>query len=90
VLVLQGVFGLPVDALVSKLCFALPILVFVQPLLGAASEARGGLDVIGRPIILTVDDDPAVLATITRDLRRCFGSAYRMVGATSGLRRWLC
>lgn len=37
-----------------------------------------------RPTILTVDDDPTVSQAITRDLRAKYGSAYRIVRATSG------
>ena len=37
-----------------------------------------------RPTILTVDDDPTVSQAITRDLRARYGSAYRIVRATSG------
>src|SRR3954447_20597452 len=37
-----------------------------------------------RPAILAVDDDPAVLASVARDLRRGFGEGYRIVRATSG------
>src|SRR4051794_2565788 len=37
-----------------------------------------------RPAILAVDDEPAVLAAVARDLRRGFGERYRVVRATSG------
>jgi len=37
-----------------------------------------------RPAILAVDDEPAVLAAVARDLRRGFGAAYRILRATSG------
>jgi thioredoxin reductase (NADPH) len=37
-----------------------------------------------RPAILAVDDEPAVLAAVARDLRRGFGERYRIVRATSG------
>ncbi len=37
-----------------------------------------------KPTILTVDDDPAVSAAITRDLRARYGAEYRIVRATSG------
>jgi thioredoxin reductase (NADPH) len=36
------------------------------------------------PIILTVDDDAEVLQAISRDIRREFGSAYRIVRVDSG------
>src|SRR4051795_13560774 len=37
-----------------------------------------------RPAIVVVDDEPAVLAAVARDLRRGFGERYRVVRATSG------
>ena len=37
-----------------------------------------------RPAILAVDDDPAVLAAVARDLRRGFGERFRILRATSG------
>src|SRR4051812_10018361 len=37
-----------------------------------------------RPAIVAVDDDPAVLAAVARDLRRGFGERYRIVRAASG------
>jgi thioredoxin reductase (NADPH) len=37
-----------------------------------------------RPAILVVDDEPAVLAAVARDLRRGFGERYRVVRAGSG------
>jgi len=37
-----------------------------------------------RPAIVVVDDEPAVLAAIARDLRRGFGEGYRIVRAESG------
>src|SRR4051794_21454408 len=37
-----------------------------------------------RPAIVAVDDDPAVLASVARDLRRGFGERYRIVRALSG------
>ena len=37
-----------------------------------------------RPAIVAVDDDPAVLAAVARDLRRGFGEDYRVLRATSG------
>ena len=36
-----------------------------------------------RPTILSVDDDPQVSAALTRDLKRRYGSEYRVVSATS-------
>ena len=37
-----------------------------------------------KPVILTVDDDPAVARAVERDLRRRFGGRYRVVRAESG------
>jgi thioredoxin reductase (NADPH) len=37
-----------------------------------------------RPAILAVDDEPTVLAAVSRDLRRQFGEGYRIVRAGSG------
>lgn len=39
---------------------------------------------MAKPTILTVDDDPMVLAAITRDLREQYGSTHRLVRASSG------
>ena len=37
-----------------------------------------------KPVILTVDDDPAVSRAVARDLRRHYGEQYRIVRAESG------
>ena len=37
-----------------------------------------------RPAIVAVDDEPAVLAAVARDLRRGFGERYRIMRADSG------
>jgi thioredoxin reductase (NADPH) len=37
-----------------------------------------------RPAIVVVDDEPAVLAAVARDLRRAFGDRYRIVRGGSG------
>jgi thioredoxin reductase (NADPH) len=37
-----------------------------------------------RPAIVAVDDEPAVLAAVARDLRRGFGERYRIMRAASG------
>lgn len=37
-----------------------------------------------KPVILTVDDDPAVLQSISRDLRKHYGDRFRIVRADSG------
>ena len=39
---------------------------------------------MGKPVILTVDDDLEVLQTIARDLRRQYGDRYRVMRADSG------
>src|SRR5215217_6808160 len=46
------------------------------------TEARGERE--RRPAIVAVDDEPAVLAAVARDLRRGFGDRYRILRATSG------
>src|SRR6188472_4042137 len=37
-----------------------------------------------RPAIVAVDDEPAVLAAVARDLRRGFGERYRILRVGSG------
>src|SRR5271155_3032212 len=37
-----------------------------------------------KPVIMTVDDDPAVSRAVARDLRRHYGEAHRIVRAESG------
>src|SRR5919107_1735838 len=39
---------------------------------------------MARPVLLTVDDDPAVSRAVARDLRRHYGEAYRVLRAGSG------
>ena len=39
---------------------------------------------VGRPHLLTVDDDPSVSRAVARDLRRRYGEDYRIVRAGSG------
>jgi thioredoxin reductase (NADPH) len=46
----------------------------------AASEPAAGR----RPAIVAVDDEPAVLAAVARDLRRGFGERYRVLRTGSG------
>jgi thioredoxin reductase (NADPH) len=38
----------------------------------------------GRPVILTVDDDPSVSRAVARDLRRQYGENHRVLRASSG------
>lgn len=40
---------------------------------------------MAKPVIMTIDDDPQVLAAIAQDLRRHYGANYRILRATSGL-----
>lgn len=47
-----------------------------------ASESEGGL--LGKPVLLAVDDDPLVLAAVQRDLRRQYANEYLVVGSASG------
>ena len=37
-----------------------------------------------KPTLLAVDDDPQVLAAVSRDLRSYYGGDYRIVSASSG------
>src|SRR5436309_2308063 len=39
---------------------------------------------MSKPFILSVDDDPDVLRAVERDLRRQYGSRYRIIAADSG------
>lgn len=39
---------------------------------------------MGKPILLTVDDDPQVLSAVERDLRREYGGEFRVLKADSG------
>ena len=40
---------------------------------------------IEKPVIVAVDDEPAVLSAVTRDLRREYGAQYRVLRADSGI-----
>src|SRR5579859_7072700 len=50
---------------------------------GQVARSAGGLT-MSKPAIVAVDDDPAVAAAITRDLRSRYSDRYRIVRATSG------
>src|SRR5215208_6892851 len=50
---------------------------YLVPMTGPASQPR-------KPVVLTVDDDPAVSRAVARDLRRHYGENYRIVRAESG------
>jgi thioredoxin reductase (NADPH) len=39
---------------------------------------------MSKPVILTVDDDPQVVAAIARDLRERYGENYLIIAAQSG------
>ncbi|SFL45621.1 FAD-dependent oxidoreductase [Geodermatophilus ruber] len=39
---------------------------------------------MGKPVLLSVDDDPGVSRAVARDLRRRYGEAFRVLRATSG------
>jgi thioredoxin reductase (NADPH) len=47
-------------------------------------DGRNGQEPRRRPAIIAVDDEPAVLAAVSRDLRRGFGERYRVMRAPSG------
>jgi thioredoxin reductase (NADPH) len=49
-----------------------------NPVLGPVAQPR-------KPVLLTVDDDPAVSRAVARDLRRHYGEDHRIVRAESGL-----
>jgi thioredoxin reductase (NADPH) len=67
----------------SKLC-CLPVLCPLHALLSGGQRGRLGVDVVSKPTIVTVDDDPMVSAAITRDLASRYGADYRLVRTTSG------
>ena len=48
------------------------------------AEQRDDREQRRRPAIVAVDDEPAVLAAVSRDLRRGFGNRYRVMRAGSG------
>src|SRR5919112_1598893 len=48
------------------------------------SASLGRVSSERRPAILAVDDEPAVLGAVARDLRRGFGERYRILRASSG------
>jgi thioredoxin reductase (NADPH) len=50
----------------------------------AAEPAQAEPTTERRPAIVAVDDEPAVLAAVARDLRRGFGERYRILRAGSG------
>ena len=50
----------------------------------SAPASPAASDTARRPAILIVDDEPAVLAAVSRDLRRGFGERFRILRAGSG------
>ncbi len=52
--------------------------------LTAEVDQADGQEQRRRPAIVAVDDEPAVLAAVSRDLRRGFGERYRVMRAASG------
>ncbi|WP_354702122.1 FAD-dependent oxidoreductase [Paraconexibacter sp. AEG42_29] len=50
----------------------------------ATTPTAAAADRRTRPAIVVVDDEPAVLAAVARDLRRGFGERYRILRASSG------
>jgi thioredoxin reductase (NADPH) len=41
-------------------------------------------EALAKPVLLTVDDDAEVLRAVERDLRREYGSRFRVIRANSG------
>jgi thioredoxin reductase (NADPH) len=50
----------------------------------APAAGLGGRQARRKPALLTVDDDPQVLAAVARDLRRQYGARFRIVRAGDG------
>jgi thioredoxin reductase (NADPH) len=50
----------------------------------AVTSPANAAEAADRPVLLTVDDDPAVSRAVARDLRRQYGERYRVVRASSG------
>ena len=43
---------------------------------------------MGKPVLLTVDDDPQVSRAVARDLRRKYGEDYGWCAPPPGTKRW--
>src|SRR3954469_9424354 len=56
-----------------------------QPRAGGEARAGARSPAGRRPAIVAVDDEPAVLAAVSRDLRRGFGERFRILRAGSGV-----
>jgi thioredoxin reductase (NADPH) len=54
----------------------------IEPDVAATAERPRAAE--RRPAILVVDDEPTVLAAVSRDLRRGFGERFRVLRAGSG------
>ena len=63
--------------------YSCSLYVSVRAVCRAGGEAGWGL-VVSKPAIVAVDDDPAVAAEITRDLRGRYSEDCRVARATSG------
>ena len=50
----------------------------------AVADERADRGAEQRPVLLTVDDDPAVSRAVARDLRRQYGERFRVLRASSG------
>jgi thioredoxin reductase (NADPH) len=64
--------------LLCSLASALMDATVAEPTADRAGERRR------RPVIVAVDDEPAVLAAVARDLRRGFGERFQVLRASSG------
>src|SRR5436305_7234 len=42
------------------------------------------LHLMAKPVLFTIDDDPEVLTAVERDLRKQFGSRFRVIRADEG------
>src|SRR5690348_13523095 len=51
-------------------------------LAGLSGAQNGGA--MGKPVLLSVDDDPGVSRAVARDLRRRYGEEFRVLRAASG------
>src|SRR3954452_10942937 len=47
------------------------------------AAGRGWIDDVGKPVLLSVDDDPGVSRAVARDLRRRYGEHFRVLRASS-------
>lgn len=56
----------------------------MAPVTTGAVRGPTGEDRSPRPVLLSVDDDPSVSRAVARDLRRRYGSEYRILRADSG------